>query len=181
MSVVAVISSPRKEANGDTVVNAMAEAARSNGKDVNVVYLNPMKDRRGCQGCNQCKTKGRCVVNDDLLPVLDAIREAESVILSAPVYFGCPCAQYRLLEDRFYSFLNADFSSNVAAGKKLAVVTTCGTAGAEELADKIEGTMAKLFGFKPVGKLAVGGSNPPDAAANDAELMAKAREIGSKL
>ena len=71
------------------------------------------------------------------LPVLDAIREAESVILSAPVYFGCPCAQYRLLEDRFYSFLNADFSSNVAAGKKLAVTAAFDNLAIVHDADKV--------------------------------------------
>jgi multimeric flavodoxin WrbA len=181
MSIIAVVSSPRKGANGDAIVNAMAEAARSKGREVEIVHINPMGDRRGCQACNRCKSEGRCVVRDDLLPVLDAIREAEGVILSTPVYFGVQCAQYRLLEDRFYSFLNSDFSSNIAPGKKLAVVTTCGDSGADELADKLEGTMVNLYGFESVGKVAFSGSWPPGAAAGDEAVMAAAREIGSRF
>ena len=77
MTIVAVISSPERGGNTDTVVNAIARSAQENGKDVKVFYLNPMTSRKGCQACFACKSKGKCVQNDDLTPVLDAIRDAE--------------------------------------------------------------------------------------------------------
>ena len=77
MTIVAVISTPEKNGNTEAVVNKIAESAKANGQDVKTFYLNPMTNRKGCQACFGCKAKGRCVQNDDLTPVLDAIREAE--------------------------------------------------------------------------------------------------------
>ena len=94
MTIVAVISTPEKNGNTEAVVNKIAESAKANGQDVKTFYLNPMTNRKGCQACFGCKAKGRCVQNDDLTPVLDAIREADGIILSTPVYFGEACGQY---------------------------------------------------------------------------------------
>jgi len=181
MSIVAVISSPRKGGNCDTVVNAIVDSAKANGKDVKVFYLNPMTNRKGCQACNGCKKAGRCIVHDDLTPVLDAIRDSEGVILSSPVYFREACGQYRLLEDRFFSFLNADFSLNIKPGKKVAIVTSCGGSGAQELADKIEGVMCGFMKFEPVGKIVITGGNALDTAKNNKEIMSMAKDIGKKF
>ena len=180
MSIAAIITSPLK-GNTYTIVNAMAEQLKADGKDVQVFEINAMKDRRGCQGCNGCKRKGCCIIKDDLLPVLDAIRKADGVILSTPVYFGEACGQYRLLEDRFFSFLNGDFSLNIDAGKKLAIVVSAGSAGAEKLADKIEGTMASMFKFECVGKVCITTKNDPKCAAGDAGVMAQAKDVAKKL
>lgn len=101
--------------------------------------------------------------------------------MSSPVYFGEACGQYRLLEDRFYSFLNGDFSLNIGTGKKVAIVTSCGSAGAQELADKFEGVMVNYFKFSSVGKIAITGGNPLDAAKNNKDIMSKAKEMGKKI
>ncbi len=180
MSIAAIISSPAK-GNTYTIVNAMAEQLKADGKDVQVFEINAMKDRRGCQGCNACKRKGSCVTKDDLTPVLDAVRNADGIILSTPVYFGEACGQYRLLEDRFFSFLNADFSVNIAPGKKVAVVVSAGSAGADKLAEKIEGVMKNYFKCEPIGNITVTTGNDPKCAANSAEIMAKAKEIAKKF
>ena len=181
MSIVAVISSPEKNGNTEVVVNAIVKSAQENGKDVKVFSLNGMANKKGCQACFACKSKGKCVQNDDLTPVLDAIREADSVILSAPVYFGDSCGQYRLLEDRFFSFIDGMFKPNIPTGKKLAIVTAAGSAGAAGLADKIETNMKNFFQFDCVGKIAFETGNKRDFAANNAEILAKAAELGKKL
>lgn len=180
--VVAIVSSPRKNANTDVLVKAAADAAKENGNDVEIFYLNPMANRKGCQGCNACKAgDGPCVVKDDLTPVLEAVFDADGVILSAPVYFGEACGQYRLLEDRFYSFLKADFSTKFAPGKKVAVITAAGSAGADVLADKMEGVMKNYFKCESVGKLAVITKNDKKFAESNPDVIAKAKELGKKF
>lgn len=181
MTIAAIVSSPLVGGNTDTIVTAMAEAAKAAGKDVQLFHINPMGNRKGCQACNGCKRKGACVIKDDLTPVIDAVRAADSVILSTPVYFGEACAQYRLLEDRFFSFLNGDFSLNITPGKKLAVVVSAGTAGDTALADKITGVMQNFFKFEPVGRICVVTGNDPKKSANDAEIMAQAKALAAKL
>ncbi len=182
MSIVAIVSSPRKNANTDTLVTAAAEGAKENGKDVQIFHLNVLRDKRGCQGCNSCKANGgKCVTRDDLTAVLDAVRDSEGVILSSPVYFGEACGQYRMLEDRFYGFLTADFGASFAPGKKVAVITTAGTAGADKLADKMEGTMKKYFKCESVGKLAVVTNNEAEFSAKHADVLEQARALGKKF
>ncbi|MBR6911135.1 MAG: flavodoxin family protein [Candidatus Methanomethylophilaceae archaeon] len=111
--IVAVISSPRKDANSATIVKSMVEAAKGKGHDVQVFNVAELKDRRGCIACMGCKKAGKCVLKDEITPVLDAIRESDGVILSTAVYFGQPTGQYRLLEDRFFSFIDGSFTPNV--------------------------------------------------------------------
>ena len=99
MTIVAVISTPEKNGNTEDVVNKIAESAKANGQDVKTFHLNPMTNRKGCQACFACKAKGRCVQNDDLTPVLDAIREADGVIIGTPNYLGGVSAGlYALIE-----------------------------------------------------------------------------------
>ena len=184
MSIVAIISSPRKNKNSATIVEAMIEGAKKNGKDVKVYHLNSLSHARGCQACMGCKAAGKCVIKDDHTEILDAIREAEGLIVSTPVYFGEACGQFRLLQDRFYSFLGPNFVPNIAPGKKCAVVITCGggEAGAKALADKIEGAMAGMLKFVPVGKIVYAdGNNPEKAAAKNSAVLEEAKAIGKKL
>ena len=179
--IVAVISSPRKGANSATIVDSMVAAAKGKGHDVQVFNVAELKDRRGCIACMGCKKAGKCVLKDEITPIIDAIRDADGVILSTAVYFGQPTGQYRLLEDRFFSFIDGSFTPNIEAGKKLAVVVTAGSAGAEELAAQITGRMVQFFKFDCVGTVTMSGGNNPHAAEQNPEILAKAAEIGSKF
>ncbi len=182
MSIIAIVSSPQKGANTDFVVNTIAKSAEENGKEVKVFNINPMADRKGCQGCDGCKRNGgTCVVKDDLTPVLEAIKGAEGLIISAPVYFGEACAQYRLLEDRMYGFLKADFSASFDAGKKVAAVVAAGSAGADELADKMLNVMKGFFKMEPIGKIAMTTGNDRKYAEKNADVIAQAKELGKKF
>ena len=178
--IVAVISSPRKDANSATIVKSMVEAAKGKGHDVQVFNVAELKDRRGCIACMGCKKAGKCVLKDEITPILDAIRDADGVILSTAVYFGQPTGQYRLLEDRFFSFIDGSFAPNVTP-KKFAVVVTAGTGGADEVAAQISGRMASFFKFECIGTVTMTGGNPPHEAEQNPEILAKAAEIGSKF
>ncbi|MDR3282879.1 MAG: flavodoxin family protein [Candidatus Methanoplasma sp.] len=179
MSIIAIVSGPRDGGNSDTIVQAITKGANEKGKDVKTFRLNQMRNVRGCQACMACKKTGRCAVDDDYGKVLEEIRGSEGIILSTPFYFGDSCGQFRLFQDRFYSFMGADSKPNLPPGKKVAVVVTCGgdRPGASAVADKIEGVMVGALGFEPVGKIVfVGG--PPTAAANDGRVLSEAAALG---
>ncbi|NLF33977.1 MAG: flavodoxin family protein [Thermoplasmatales archaeon] len=179
-TVVAIVSSPRRNGNSGTIVNEMVKAIREEGKEVKVHHLNVLKDARGCQACMACKRAGRCTLMDDIEPILEDIRMCEGLILSTPCYFGEACGQFRLLQDRFFGFMNDGFVPNIEAQKKLSVVVTCGsgTDAAKELQGKIERSMVQFFGFKNVGGICMSKGNPPDVAANSPGLLEEARKIG---
>lgn len=181
MSVIAIVSSPERGGNTETMVKAAAEGVKANGKDVRYFCINKMKNARPCQACNACKAKGQgCIQKDDIKEVLDAIIDSDGVILSVPVYFGQPCAQYRTFEDRLYGYLKGDFSS-ICPPKKFAVITAAGTAGADDLADQIEKRMESFFKFECVGKVSAITKNDKNYAANNADLLAQCKAVGAKF
>ena len=53
-----------------------------------------------CFGCKKEKNKGRCICRDGLTPVLDAIREADGLIIGSPNYLGEMTASFRALYER---------------------------------------------------------------------------------
>lgn len=180
--VVVVNTSPRKGANSETLAMKIAEGAKDNGNEIQVFNLREL-EINGCKACMGCKKTGNCVQKDGIKDVLEAIKEADGLVISAAVYFGQPNAQYRILEDRMFSFIDGEFKPFIAPGKKLAVVGTsggdpvaCGT-----IADGILGRLGGFFKFEPVGKVAINGCNPPNVAAGNEEALAQAYEIGKKF
>ncbi len=180
-STVVILGSPRK-GNSEAIAEAIANEAKAKGNEIKTFKMNQLK-ARGCQGCFGCKKAGKCVVKDDMLEVLDAVREADSLILATADYFGQPTAQYRMFEDRCFSFLGGDFVPNIAPGKKVAIVVTCGSGldGAKTMASAIEGVWANFFKGEVVGKIVRGGLMGPNEASENAEIMEEAKALGKKL
>jgi multimeric flavodoxin WrbA len=126
-----LLGSPRREGNSATIAKRFIETATSLGAEVKTYELNRM-NYRGCQGCDSCKTKlDRCVLKDDLTEALEAIKETDVILLSAPIYIGEVPGQVKCFIDRTYSFLPADYRrtgapSRVPPGKKVILITTQG-------------------------------------------------------
>lgn len=124
MNVVAIFGSPRVKGNSAQLANRFLARAEVLGAEVQRFVLNKM-NFKGCQGCDVCKTKlDRCVLEDDLTKVLDAVRPADLVVIATPVYFFDVPSQLKAFIDRTYSFVDADFMTNPDAsrlkkGKKL--------------------------------------------------------------
>ena len=51
-----------------------------------------------------------CRVDDDAKKLLNEIKSAEAVVFGAPIYFQQFNGQFRLFEDRLYSFMGMDLS-----------------------------------------------------------------------
>ena len=124
MKIVAVLGSPRPQGNSSTLARAFLKAAGERGAEITEYLLNQM-DFQGCQGCGGCKTKSQtCILEDDLTPVLQAVRDADLLVLASPVYFGDLSGQLKCFFDRTYSYFNPDFSCRMPPGKKAVMVLT---------------------------------------------------------
>ncbi|MDO5852486.1 MAG: flavodoxin family protein [Thermoplasmata archaeon] len=182
--VTAIIASPRKGGNCAAIVNMMVDVLTAEGKTVDVYRLNDIEGK-GCQACYACKKAGKCVRKDGFTPVLESIAQSGSLILATPDYFGQACAQYRLLEDRMYGYVGMDaegnFTANIPAGKKVAVVVTSGSgAGADNIVNGIKGVMGGFLKCDVVGEINYK-EGPSGPAAENAEAMAEAEALAKKL
>ena len=101
-SIVAINTSPRATWNTATLVQDAARGAEEAGAQVTYFDLYKLEAYQGCRSCFACKrgkTAGRCVYPDGLTPVINAIREADGVIIGTPNYLGNVSAgMYALME-----------------------------------------------------------------------------------
>lgn len=101
--IIAVNAGPRKGWNTDTLVNEAAKGAESAGAVIEKFDLYHLEKYTGCISCFGCKrekNKGRCICRDGLTPVLDAIREADGLIIGSPNYLSEMTASFRALYER---------------------------------------------------------------------------------
>ena len=94
---------PRKGWNTDTLLKEAARGAEDAGAEVQFFDLYRLEKFTGCISCFGCKKekfKGHCICRDGLTPVLDAIREADGVIIGSPNYLGDMTAMFRALYER---------------------------------------------------------------------------------
>ena len=177
MKIVAVLGSPRPQGNSSTLARAFLQAAAARGAEVTEYLLNQLA-YQGCQGCMACKTKrDTCILEDDLAPVLNAVKEADLLVLASPVYFGDLSGQMKCFFDRTYSYINPDFSTRVPPGKKAVVVLVQANPDPAQFADifpRYERWL-KLYGCDPIHLLrAVGVREPGDIASQTTALDAAA-------
>ena len=102
-NVVAINASPRKGWNTDTLVSEAARGAEEAGATVQKFDLYKLERFTGCISCFGCKrekNKGRCICKDALTPVLDAIREADALVIGSPNYLSELSASFRALYER---------------------------------------------------------------------------------
>jgi multimeric flavodoxin WrbA len=131
MKIVCLKGSPRKESNSWTIAERLMATAAGAGAETVSFELNTLK-YRGCQGCYACKKSlDRCILEDELTEVLEAVREADVVVLASPVYYGDISGQLKCFIDRTFSYLTPDYvtsknPSRLPPGKRLVFILTQG-------------------------------------------------------
>ena len=113
--IIAVNAGPRKGWNTDTLIDEAIKGAESVGADVEKFDLFRLEKYTGCISCFGCKrekNKGHCICRDGLTPVLDAIRNADGLIIGSPNYLGDMTASFRALFERLI-FQNLTYNAQV--------------------------------------------------------------------
>lgn len=119
--VLALYGSPRRGGNTDLLLNEFVRGCASAGAAVEPLYLSQLR-LKGCQGCNGCAEKGRCVVQDDMDKVYKALGECDRIVLASPIYFYGVTGQTKLVIDR----AQALWSERIRAGKGKPVLSRKG-------------------------------------------------------
>jgi multimeric flavodoxin WrbA len=183
MKIAALLGSPRPQGNSSTLARAFLKAAADAGAEITEYPLNQL-NFQGCQGCMGCKTKSEsCILEDELAPVLEAVREADLLLLASPVYFGEISGQLKCFFDRTYSFINPDFSSRLATGKTAVLVLTQANpeaANFEDIFPRYERWL-KVFGYDPIRLLRAVGVRDAGEVNNQAAILQQAASLAREL
>jgi len=103
-TILGIIGSPRKLGNCEIAIKAVSRHI-SQPHELKILRISDF-DIRPCRGCYTCLFKeGRCVIQDDLPLIWEALFEADALIVAAPTYFLGPNATLKHLLDRGLSLL----------------------------------------------------------------------------
>ncbi|MCX5718316.1 MAG: flavodoxin family protein [Nitrospirae bacterium] len=103
MKVIAFLGSPRKDGNTELLLNEAIKGIKVFGSVVQVFNLNLMKISP-CQDCGGCDETGRCIVEDEMSQIYNAIKTADRIILASPIFFFGLSAQAKIMIDRCQAF-----------------------------------------------------------------------------
>lgn len=102
-TILGIIGSPRKLGNCEIMVKEISRHVPE-PHELRLLRLSDFH-MLPCRGCYTCLTKdGKCVLNDDVQTIINALRCADAVILAAPTYFLGANAVLKCLVDRAFPF-----------------------------------------------------------------------------
>jgi len=185
LKVIGIAGSARREGNSATLLRAVLRGAASAGAESQYVYLNELSFQ-GCQGCTPCTEGATCRIQDELTPVLAAVREADIWVLAAPIYFDGVSGQMKLFFDRLHHLTSqAGKSAKLLPGTRAAaIIITYEDKPRDDYLD-VARRMVNYFGwmgdFQPTEILVGAKLGPPEAARARPELLAEAEALGGRL
>lgn len=92
MKIMAFNGSPRKDWNTAILLKKALGGAASKGAKTELIHLYDL-EYKGCISCFACKERGgksygKCLISDNLKPILKRIQTADALIFGSPIYIG---------------------------------------------------------------------------------------------
>jgi multimeric flavodoxin WrbA len=120
MLVLGISGSPRPKGNTAYAVRRALEVIAGEGFETEYISL-AGKDIGFCTGCWGCRATHTCVFDDDMIPVYEAIRRCDGLLLGSPVYMGMVSGQLKAMMDRTVVFrVGGDFELRGKVGAGIA-------------------------------------------------------------
>ena len=162
-----------------TTAAALAEVARAlneEGIETETLQIGakPISD---CLACMQCRTAGKCVIDDGVNDFIEKAKTADGFVFGTPVYYAHPSG-------RILSFLDRAFYAGSAAfrfkpGASVAVARRAGTVASFDVLNKYF-TISSMPVVSSTYWNNVFGANGEDALL-DKEGMCTMRNIGKNM
>ena len=100
--IVVISTSLRANSNSEALAKEFVKGAEAAGNEVEYISLKD-KSIAFCIGCLACQSKGHCIINDDALPITEAVLNADVVVWATPIYYYEMAGQMKVLIDRMNS------------------------------------------------------------------------------
>ena len=140
MKVLVLNGSPKKDRSNTIQVTNAFVSGFPEGTEVKKINIYE-KDIKPCQGCFACwaSPDGTCAIKDDMAEIIAAIKEADIIIESFPLYFYGMPSQLKAVTDRCLSLAEPYMGTRSDDGqtfnkmrdssifnKKFVVISSCG-------------------------------------------------------
>jgi multimeric flavodoxin WrbA len=175
MKVLGISGSMRKDGNTADLVNVILERCHVDGIKTEFVSLSGKKILP-CLGCEKCKEKKWCVIeNDDWSDVIQKVLDCDVLIIGSPTYYYDVCGHVKNFIDRTYSL----YHDRKLAGRKGIAVAVHAQKGASRTIQTLEGFLSS-HEFSSLGSVTAKGYQKGDVLS-DKEAVERAQKIGDKI
>jgi multimeric flavodoxin WrbA len=175
MKVLGISGSMRKDGNTADLVNIILERCHGAGIKTEFVSL-AGKKIHPCLGCEKCKEKKWCVIeNDDWNAIANKVLDCDVLVIGSPTYYYDVCGHLKNFIDRTYSL----YHDRKLAGRKGVAVAVQANKGASRTIQTLEGFLS-THEFSSLGSVKGNGYHEGDVLA-DKEAIEKAQKIGDKI
>lgn len=173
MKILAIHGSPRTvRSTTRRLAQFVLDGAAEAGAETEMIDLCDYRITP-CTACEACSLNGTCVNDDDVVSLVDRMKEADGIVFGSPVYIDNVSGQMKIFFDRLADAIHYQ----LLAGKYGCSVATTHTSGGDELVRYLNHVQHYL-GIMTVGGLAV--ATGGEAGAVDARER-KARTLGEKI
>ena len=172
--VCVILSSPSRKGSTSTLAIEAANAIED--VDRHVHFLNELSFR-DCQGCHNCKKGRPCPLKDDLVPVLEDVRDCDALIVATPVYFGRATGLYHMYEDRTFKL----YTEQPDPPRRKALVIASSKAPrkvAQPTAERLQRILTRR-NFET--SIFLHSVNEDGAPQDNPDMLARVREAGKSL
>ena len=176
MKVILINGSPNAKGCTYTALEEVSKTLKSEGIETEIIHVGH-KDIRGCIGCRQCKTKGKCVFNDIVNDIAPKFKECDGIVIGSPVYFASANGTLVSFIDRLFYSMTADKTMKVGAA-----VVSCRRGGNSATFDELN----KYF---TISQMPIASSqywnmvhgNSPEEVQQDLEGLQTMRTLGNNM
>jgi len=114
MMILGFQGSPRKKGNTNYLLSTFMNEAENLGAQTRIIEVAD-KNIVPCIGCGHCEKKGYCITKDDDMTneIYPLLREADVVVLAAPIYFYNVPAQLKAPIDRTQTLWSRKYKLNL--------------------------------------------------------------------
>ena len=175
MKVLGISGSMRKDGNTSLLIKRILDRCESAGISTEFVPL-AGKVIKPCLGCEKCKEKDWCVIqNDDWGGIMQKVLDSEVLVIGSPTYYFDVCGHVKNFIDRSYSL----YHRRKLAGRKAVAVAVCATKGGARTIETLEGFL-NTHEFSYLGWVRGKGYLEGDVLS-DPMALKKADEIGDRI
>jgi multimeric flavodoxin WrbA len=129
--IIIISGSYKKNGNTATLIDWVCAGAKRQGIKTEIVQAAYLKHRPvGCTSCRKCQKlkEYRCVLNDEISPVLTRMIGADVIVFATPLYFFAASAPLKAVIDRMFALYKWDNEADTFAtplrGKTLALIAS---------------------------------------------------------
>ncbi len=184
-TVVGVSCSPRRVSNTELLVQQVLEGSRDAGAETELFAFSRMTVAP-CDACKACKAEaaGRCVIEDDMPPVYEALDNAQGLVLGTPIYLDYVAAQAKIFIDRLYCYLSPTLEHWFPKDVGLVLIFTQGHPRVDAYADvvkSIQHILRSYFDLEAVETIVAEGCDGLEVLRSRTELLLRAYQAGRDL